>query len=160
MQDKCLVVLASTNEVSIFMNDNAGVGRAIEAKGYKISLHRDFLGEGPIYAYDEVTRSFVLLYGNEVSIFSQQNLQLGSQYLQDLKITWLVFDEKFSSLRNRSTISLRGWYEKEVKIRTICFISGTTELCLVDSNGCARVWSLVSEQFGCVLPSCAFLVHF
>ncbi|KDN33971.1 hypothetical protein RSAG8_12942, partial [Rhizoctonia solani AG-8 WAC10335] len=121
MHKVCLVILGSPQELSIFMNKNLEVGHAIRGHGHKIRLHRDNLGSELLYAYDEITRILVLLHGGP----------------------------NYSSLRNGGAISLIDWYEdKTLTIQNMCFVTGKTDICLIDSSNSARVLSLDSEQFG------------
>lgn len=58
------------------------------------------------------------------------------------------FDETFSSIRGRgSPLPLKGWYDTEVQIQKMCFVSGAEEICLVESSGRARILSLITQQF-------------
>ncbi|EUC59552.1 hypothetical protein RSOL_318710, partial [Rhizoctonia solani AG-3 Rhs1AP] len=133
MHSVCLVIVGSSQELSVFMNKNMEVGHAIRGQGHKIRLHRDNLGNELLYAYDEIARILVLLHGG----------------LNNPKITWYAFDENYSSLKNGGTISLIDWYEdNSVAIRHMCFVTGKTDICLIDSSNSARVLSLDSEQFG------------
>lgn len=92
-------------------------------------------------------------YAMEKRLVSLSEFNLRYKQIPDCqgpKITWFTFDENFLSLKNRGTIQLHTWYETPVRFDTMCFMAGSTELCLIDSAGCARVLSLVSEQFGYV----------
>ncbi|KEP47826.1 von willebrand factor type A domain protein [Rhizoctonia solani 123E] len=133
MHSVCLVIVGSSQELSVFMNKNLEVGHAIRGQGHKIRFHRDNLGNKLLYAYDEITRILVLLHGG----------------LNNPKVTWYAFDENYSSLKNGGTISLIDWYEDNaVAIRNMCFVTGKSDICLIDSSNSARVLSLDSEQFG------------
>ncbi|KAG8694060.1 hypothetical protein FRC08_008731, partial [Ceratobasidium sp. 394] len=68
--------------------------------------------------------------------------------IQELKLSVYVFDELFSGLRSRgSPIPFKGWYEAGARIEKACFVSGTEEVCLIESSGRARIFSLITQQF-------------
>ena len=65
-----------------------------------------------------------------------------------LQVQVFVFDERFTLLSARgSPIQLRRWYEEIPSLRSLLFIAGTEELCLIECSGRARIFSLVTEQF-------------
>ncbi|KAG8709075.1 hypothetical protein FRC11_005933, partial [Ceratobasidium sp. 423] len=130
MRGRCLVVIASIENIFIYMNEISQINRAINLKNSKNTYHRARLGSRPIYAYDEATRTFAVCHGEE-----------------EPHLSWYVFDEKFSVLKAARRIPLVGWHTTST-MRSMCFIAGSTQLCLVDQSGFARILSLDSEQFG------------
>jgi hypothetical protein len=53
----------------------------------------------------------------------------------------------FTASESGSAISLNSWYGEGTTIKKACFISGSNELLLVDSQAIARVFSLTTMQF-------------
>ncbi|KAL5639589.1 hypothetical protein ACGC1H_006265 [Rhizoctonia solani] len=130
MHDRCLVVVASAEKTFIYMNEFSQIGGAINLNHSKTTWHRTRLGSRPIYAYDETTRTFALCHGEEEPYLS-----------------WYVFDRRFSVLKASRSIPLIGWHTTST-IHSMCFVTGSTQLCLIDQSGFARILSLDSEQFG------------
>ncbi|EUC60535.1 root hair defective 3 GTP-binding protein, partial [Rhizoctonia solani AG-3 Rhs1AP] len=130
MHDRCLVVVASAEKIFIYMNEFSQIGGAINLKHSKTTWHRTRLGSRPIYAYDEITRTFALCHGEE-----------------EPHLSWYVFDRRFSVLKASRTIPLIGWHTTST-IQSMCFVTGSTQLCVIDQSGFARILSLDSEQFG------------
>ena len=62
-----------------------------------------------------------------------------------------MFDDTRGFQAFGSAIDLHPRYSDVVSIRRACFVSGSEELLLVDSQAQARVFSLVTLQFRCVL---------
>ncbi|KAG8713462.1 hypothetical protein FRC11_012069, partial [Ceratobasidium sp. 423] len=67
---------------------------------------------------------------------------------EDLKLSIYIFDELFTNLRSRgSPIPLKDWYNRPVDIERACFVSGLEEVCLIETSGRVRVFSLITQQF-------------
>lgn len=130
MHDRCLIVVASSEKVLVFMTDLSHIDGLLTSKSPKITYDRARLGVQPVYAYDEGTRTLAISHGDE-----------------EPRLTWVEFDERFSLVRAGRTISLTGWH-KTPTMKRMCFIAGSTQVCLVDQSGFARILSLDSEQFG------------
>lgn len=82
--------------------------------------------------------------------FNETALRVSHLYLfpQDPKLSIYVFDETFSAIRSRgSPLSLKSWYDTQVHIEKMCFVSGSEEICLIEDSGRARILSLVTQQF-------------
>ncbi|KAF8752322.1 hypothetical protein RHS01_07760 [Rhizoctonia solani] len=134
-RDKCLVVVAGQNQFDLYIGDNVHLPNIIEKRNPKSSFKYDRLGDPNqcIFAFDEGIRSLVLFHnanfkGPELSLFG--------------------FDETFTSVHARgSPFSLKEWYDTEVKIDRICFVSGAEEVCLIETSGRARILSLVTLNF-------------
>ena len=59
-----------------------------------------------------------------------------------------VLDEAFASMTARgSEIQLTRWYDGMPALRSLFFVTGTEELCLIERSGRARILSLITEQF-------------
>jgi hypothetical protein len=59
-----------------------------------------------------------------------------------------VFDENFGSLRAMGgAVPLGQWYQSGVSISHICFVSGSEEVLLVDSDAQARIFLLIRLLF-------------
>ncbi|CUA74250.1 Sterol 3-beta-glucosyltransferase [Rhizoctonia solani] len=130
MHDRCLVVIASSEKVLVYISELSQLDGIITSKPPKSTYDRARLGARPIYAYDETTRTFAISHGEE-----------------EPRLTWVEFDERFSLIKASRTISLAGWHATSV-MQKMCFVAGSTQLCLIDQSGFARVLSLDSEQFG------------
>ncbi|KAG8762904.1 hypothetical protein FRC11_007233 [Ceratobasidium sp. 423] len=133
--DKCLVVVAGSKQFDLYLDDKVRLRGAIEHGIPKRFLKYDRLADPSqcIFAFDEKTRLLAFFYntnlkGPELSLFG--------------------FDETFSSIQARgSPFSLKEWYDTEVQIDKVCFVSGSEEICLIESSGRARVLSLVTLNF-------------
>jgi hypothetical protein len=65
-----------------------------------------------------------------------------------------MFDEKFTSLQSMSAASVRlsAWYPNGTKIKHIAFVCGSNEeITLVDDQAQIRIYSLITQQFRCVI---------
>ncbi|CAE6410025.1 unnamed protein product [Rhizoctonia solani] len=133
INDKCLIIVASDGVSYIFMNRFLEIEDAIKHRSYKNNFKHERLGDEPVYAYDEITRTLAVCHCREH---------------EDIYITWFVFNETHSNLKRHGGFSFSNWYDKHVQIQHMCFVTGSAEVCLVDSVGTARILSLVSEQFG------------
>ncbi|KAG8795915.1 hypothetical protein FRC12_008170 [Ceratobasidium sp. 428] len=132
IRDKCLVVISERGKSHIYIEDNLSLDQSINKKSGKVTLNHDSLG-GPqcIFAFDQTTRLLAIVHGEK-----------------ELKLSVYIFDEVFAGLRSRgSPIPLKGWYDASVRIAKVCFVSGTEEVCLVESSGRARIFSLITQQF-------------
>ncbi|KAG8795917.1 hypothetical protein FRC12_008172 [Ceratobasidium sp. 428] len=131
VRDKCLVIISEPEKYHIYLEDSIHVGHAISNRTSKRQLAHDRLGGRAIFAFDQSTRLLAVLHGFE-----------------DPKLITYSFDEQFSTLASRgSAFSLKDWYDTQVHIDRMCFVSGSEEICLVDSTGHARILSLVTRHF-------------
>ncbi|KAG8744092.1 Vacuolar protein sorting-associated protein 13A [Ceratobasidium sp. 414] len=132
VRDKCLVVISERGKSHIYIEDNLSLDQSINKKSGKVTLNHDSLG-GPrcLFAFDQATRLLAIVHGEK-----------------ELKLSVYIFDEIFSGLRSRgSPIPFKGWYDASVRIEKVCFVSGTEEVCLIESSGQARIFSLITQQF-------------
>ncbi|CAE6373871.1 unnamed protein product [Rhizoctonia solani] len=134
IREKCLVVVSERGRTRIFVEDNITIDHAVNATHGKVSLSHDSLGGSRCkFAFDQATRLLAIVHGRE----------------DDSKLSIYIFDEFFTNLRSRgSPISLRNWYNhKPIDLKKICFVSGLEEICLVETSGRARIFSLITQQF-------------
>ncbi|KAG9082517.1 hypothetical protein FRC06_004956, partial [Ceratobasidium sp. 370] len=132
IRDKCLAVISEHGKSHIYIEDNLSLDQSINKKSGKVTLNHDSLG-GPrcLFAFDQATRLLAIVHGEK-----------------ELKLSVYIFDEMFSGLRSRgSPIPFKGWYDAGVRIENVCFVSGTEEVCLIESSGRARIFSLITQQF-------------
>ncbi|KAG9091466.1 hypothetical protein FS749_016528, partial [Ceratobasidium sp. UAMH 11750] len=132
VRDKCLAVISEHGKSQIYIEDNLSLDLSINKKPGKVTLNHDSLG-GPrcLFAFDQATRLLAIVHGEK-----------------ELKLSVYIFDEFFSGLRSRgSPILFKGWYEAGARIEKACFVSGTEEVCLIESSGRARIFSLITQQF-------------
>ncbi|KAG8738572.1 hypothetical protein FRC10_006677 [Ceratobasidium sp. 414] len=132
VRDKCLVVISESGKSHIYIEDKVNLNQSINTKYGKITLHHDSLG-GPrcLFTLDQTTRLLAIVHGEK-----------------ELKLSVYIFDELFGGLRSRgSPISLKGWYDANVRIDKVCFVSGAEEVCFIEDSGRARIFSLITQQF-------------
>ncbi|KAF8685043.1 hypothetical protein RHS04_00827 [Rhizoctonia solani] len=134
VRDKCLVVVSERIRTRIFIEDNVTIQHAVNSTHGKVSLSHDSLGGSECkFAFDQTTRLLAIVHGLK----------------EDLKLSIYIFDELFANLRSRgSPISLRSWYSnKPIDLSKACFVTGVEEICLVETSGRMRIFSLVTQQF-------------
>ncbi|KIJ06916.1 hypothetical protein PAXINDRAFT_19882 [Paxillus involutus ATCC 200175] len=127
--EKLLLVVADRNgNLTVYLEGLAGVDGAIQ-RGRGKALNREKIGQDFLLAYDESKR------------------MLGVVSSDRLLLHIFVFDDARGFQALGSSINLTAWYNEGSSIRHACFISGTEELLLVDSQAQARVFSLLTLQF-------------
>ncbi|KIJ07204.1 hypothetical protein PAXINDRAFT_19596 [Paxillus involutus ATCC 200175] len=127
--EKLLLVVADRNgNLIVYLEGLAGVDGAIQ-RGRGKALNREKIGQDFLLAYDESKR------------------MLGVVSSDRLLLHIFVFDDARGFQALGSSINLTAWYNEGSSIRHACFISGTEELLLVDSQAQARVFSLLTRQF-------------
>ncbi|KEP46676.1 putative cytochrome P450 family protein, partial [Rhizoctonia solani 123E] len=133
IRDKCLVITSDADRTRIFIEDNVTLSHSINTTHGKVSLSHDSLGGSKCkFALDQGTRLLAIVHGQK----------------EDLKLSIYIFDELFTNLRSRgSPIPLKNWYNQPVDISTMCFVSGLEEVCLIETSGRVRIFSLVTQQF-------------
>ncbi|KAG9124904.1 hypothetical protein FRC07_009778 [Ceratobasidium sp. 392] len=132
VRDKCLAVISEPGKSHIYIEDNLTLDQAINNKSGKVALNHHSLG-GPrcLFTFDQTTRLFAIVHDEK-----------------ELKLSVYIFDEQFGGLRSRgSPIPLKGWYDADVRINNVCFVSGTEEVCFIEDSGRTRIFSLVTQQF-------------
>ncbi|KIJ06969.1 hypothetical protein PAXINDRAFT_103161 [Paxillus involutus ATCC 200175] len=100
------------------------------SRGTGKQMHRAKIGQNFLLAFDE----------------SKRMLCVVATSLLQLHI--FVYDDGRRSMHARGTvIPLSRWYQEGVHPRHACFICGSEELLLIDTQAHARVFSLVTLQF-------------
>ncbi|KAF8548217.1 hypothetical protein OG21DRAFT_1449416 [Imleria badia] len=123
-----LVVTDRAGNLFVYLDDLAAIAGAIDRTRGK-SLNREKIGQDFLLAYDESKKM--------LAVVSSDKLQLHV----------FVFDNTRGFQALGSAINLHPWYSDGLSIRRGCFVSGSEELVLVDSQAQARVFSLVALQF-------------
>ncbi|KAF9232513.1 hypothetical protein BU15DRAFT_67382 [Melanogaster broomeanus] len=127
--EKILLVVADrVGNLTVYLEGLAGMDGAIH-HGRGKALNREKIGQDFILAYDESKRI------------------LGVVSSDKLLLHIFAFDDARGFQASRSAINLISWYNEGTSIRHACFINGTEELLLVDSQAQARVFSLITLQF-------------
>ncbi|QRW13389.1 hypothetical protein RhiLY_12388 [Ceratobasidium sp. AG-Ba] len=131
VRNKCLVVIAEPQDYCVYMENNIHLKDAIRRRLMKRHFNRDKLDQKCVFAFDEATRHFAMLYGQK------------HQHL----ITY-GFDEMLSSLEPRTMpFSLTEWYDADEVVEDILFVSGSDELYVFGSLGGVRIFSLSKKDF-------------
>ncbi|KAG9310081.1 hypothetical protein JVU11DRAFT_9689 [Chiua virens] len=130
--EKLLLIIADrVGNLTVYLDRLAAIQSAI-ARGRGKPLNREKIGQDFLLAYDE----------------SKKILAVISSSPDKLQLHIFVFDDSRGSFQaSGSSINLHIWYNEVVAIRHTCFVSGSEELVLVDSQAQARVFSLVTLQF-------------
>ncbi|KAF8548768.1 hypothetical protein OG21DRAFT_684156 [Imleria badia] len=127
--EKLLLVVADrAGNFWVFFDCLAAMASTI-ARGRGKRLNREKIGHDFLLAYDESKKM--------LAVVSSDKLQLHI----------FVFDSTRGFQALGSAIELHTWYNNGLSIRRACFVSGSEELVLVDSQAQARVFSLVTLQF-------------
>jgi hypothetical protein len=144
--EKLLLVIADrTGNLTVYLDGLAEVDGAIW-RGRGKALNREKIGQDFLLAYDESKRMLGVVSSDRVCRSeSIQFLVLTIPFQLLLHI--FVFDDARGFQALGSSINLTAWYSEGSSIRHACFISGTEELLLVDSQAQARVFSLLTLQF-------------
>ncbi|QRW25765.1 GTP-binding protein [Rhizoctonia solani] len=135
VRDKCLVIIAGPSQFDLYIEDNLRLPRVIAQNHPKRSFKYDRLGDLSQcrFAFDESTRLLALFHNSDT---------------KGPELTMFGFDETFTNVHLRgSPFVLKDWYENEVHVDRICFVSGTEEICLIETSGQARVLSMVTLNF-------------
>ncbi|KAB5588316.1 hypothetical protein CTheo_8242 [Ceratobasidium theobromae] len=131
IRDKCFVVIAESEAYALYISDNIELPGAISTGRAKLRIKYERLGGKCIFAVDQGTRLLAIFHRH-----------------RGPRISMYGFDESFLDIRARGPeLSLEGWYDGEPQIESMCFVSGTEEICLVESSGRARILSLVTLNF-------------
>ena len=148
--EKILLIVADrTGNLSVYLESLTAIDNAISRERGK-SLNREKIGQDFVVAFDESKRMLSVVSSDKVRIFIYHGLKNAcSDYLQLLHI--FVYDDTRGFQAQGSSINLTPWYNEGVSIRHACFVSGSEELLLVDSQNLARIFSLVTMQFRLVV---------
>ncbi|KAH7882014.1 hypothetical protein F5I97DRAFT_1939518 [Phlebopus sp. FC_14] len=121
-----LVVIDPSGNLLIYLENLAAIENAI-VRGRVKTLHRDKIGQEFILAFDETKRMLGVVASEKLHIF--------------------IHDETRGFQASGSAINLNTWYSEGATIIHACFICGSEELLLVDSQALAKVFSLTTMQF-------------
>jgi len=113
-------------------------------------LHRDKIGDEFLLAFDESQAMLVLISCEKVCNLEDSSVVLNLKTFQ-LQLHVFIHDDSRGFTASGSAINLNSWYGEGTTIKKACFTSGSEELLLVDSQAIARVFSLTTMQFRCVL---------
>ncbi|KAI6095859.1 hypothetical protein F5141DRAFT_1012708, partial [Pisolithus sp. B1] len=123
-----LIVIDRIGNLMVYLEHLTTIDAAI-ARGRGKKLNREKIGQDFVLAFDESKRM--------LSIVSSDKLLLHI----------FVHDDTRGFQAVGSSINLTQWYNEGTSIRHACFVSGSEELLLVDSQAQARIYSLVTTQF-------------
>ncbi|KAI5998961.1 hypothetical protein F5J12DRAFT_286001 [Pisolithus orientalis] len=123
-----LIVTDRVGNLTVYLDHLTAIDAAITRGRGKI-LNREKIGQDFVLAFDESKRM--------LSILSSDKLLLHI----------FVYDDARGFQAVGSSINLNPWYNEGTSIRHSCFVSGSEELLLVDSQAQARIYSLVTMQF-------------
>ncbi|KAF9220065.1 hypothetical protein BS17DRAFT_739840 [Gyrodon lividus] len=126
------ILLAVTDRhgnLCIYYESLTSIDGAI-SRGTGKQMHGSKIGQNFLLAFDESKRM--------LCVVATSNLQLHI----------FVYDDGRRAMQARGTaIPLNKWYQEGIYPRHACFISGSEELLLIDTQAHARVFSLVTLQF-------------
>ncbi|KAI6020260.1 hypothetical protein BKA83DRAFT_674992 [Pisolithus microcarpus] len=123
-----LIVTDRIGNLTVYLDHLTAIEAAITRGRGKI-LNREKIGQDFVLAFDESKRM--------LSIVSSEKLSLHI----------FVHDDTRGFQAVGSSVNLTQWYNEGTSIRHACFISGSEEILLVDSQAQARIYSLVTMQF-------------
>ncbi|KAF8122279.1 hypothetical protein EV363DRAFT_1274846 [Boletus edulis] len=124
-----LVIADRVGNLSVYLDRLEGIDGAIARRRGK-ALNREKIGHDFLLAYDESKKTLAVVSSDK------------------LLLHIFVFDDTRGVFQaSGSAISLHPWYNDAPSIRLACFVSGSEELVLVDSQAQARVFSLMTLQF-------------
>ncbi|KAF9239497.1 hypothetical protein BU15DRAFT_88041 [Melanogaster broomeanus] len=127
--DKLFLVLVDRNANLLLVLDHLNNIESSIGRERGKMLHRDKIGQDFLLAFDE-SQSMLAVVGCE-----------------KLQLHVFVYDVDRGFTASGSTINLNSWYGDGTIIKQACFISGSEELLLVDSQALTRVFSLTTMQF-------------
>ncbi|KAL4072300.1 hypothetical protein J3A83DRAFT_4093511 [Scleroderma citrinum] len=123
--EKLLLIVADrSGNPTVYLENLTAIDGAIE-RGHGKILNRERIGQEFVLAFDESKRM--------LSVVSSEKLLLHI----------FVYDDTRGFQAQGSSINLNTWYGEGVSIRHACFVSGSEELLLVDSQSQARIFSLL-----------------
>ena len=148
--EKLLLVVADrAGNLSVYLDRLEAIDGAISRNRRK-SLNREKIGHKFLLAYDESKKMLAVVSSDKVRVRLRYCTRVVDLPRSQLLLHIFVFDDARGFQALGSTINLHAWYNDAVSIRLACFVSGSEELVLVDSQAQARVFSLVTLQFRCV----------
>ncbi|KAI5998937.1 hypothetical protein F5J12DRAFT_724706, partial [Pisolithus orientalis] len=123
-----LIVTDHIGNLTVYLDRLTAVDAAITRGRGKI-LNCEKIGQDFLLAFDESKRMLSIVCADK------------------LLLHIFVYDDTRGFQALGSSINLNAWYNEGISIRHACFVSGSEELLLVDSQAQARVYSLVTMQF-------------
>ncbi|KAI6163533.1 hypothetical protein EDD17DRAFT_475985 [Pisolithus thermaeus] len=123
-----LVVSDRIGNLIVYLDHLTAIDAAI-ARGRGKSLNREKIGQDFVLAFDESRRMLGIVSSNK------------------LLLHIFVHDDARGLQAQGSSIDLNAWYNEGTFICHSCFVGGSEELLLVDSQAQARIYSLVTMQF-------------
>ncbi|KAF8122291.1 hypothetical protein EV363DRAFT_1404993 [Boletus edulis] len=124
-----LVTSNHAGHLSVYLDRLEGIDDAIARSRGKL-LDHEKIGHNFLLAYDESKKTLAVVSSDK------------------LLLHIFVFDDARGGFQaSESEINLNPWYNDVLSIRLACFVSGSEELVLVDSQAQARVFSLMTLQF-------------
>jgi len=142
-ETKCLVVIDDpiNHKSNIYLYDLVqGMGEP--AKTFSHSR----VGTDFRIAVDETSRLLALYSSVEVCI--QLRSRGYDTHFNQLSLIVFQFDEQFTHLQQRGAdANLRKWYPSIPAIAHLIFVPGGEELCLIESSGNSRIFSLTTGHF-------------
>jgi len=132
--------------LSVYHENLTAIDGAV-SRGRGKPLNREKIGQDFVLAFDESKRMLSVVSSDKVCILVYCGLKgIRSDHPQ-LLLHIFVYDDARGFQAQGSSINLNAWYSEGVGIRHACFVSGSEELLLVDSQNQARIFSLVTMQF-------------
>ncbi|KAI6143615.1 hypothetical protein BKA82DRAFT_2416446 [Pisolithus tinctorius] len=123
-----LIVADRVGNIFVYLETLTAMHGAIQ-RGHCKALKREKIGQDFHIAFDESKRMLAVVSSDK------------------LLLHVFVYDDVRGFQAQGSAINLGPWYGEGVRIRHACFICGSEEILLVDSQAQARVFSLVTMQF-------------
>ncbi|KAJ6484963.1 hypothetical protein DFH09DRAFT_1378006, partial [Mycena vulgaris] len=124
-----LLALEDPTHIVVYLDKPGRIHDAVSRHRRRKSVVRAKLGENSIIAYDESTRILLICAASKLTFHL------------------FVFDETYSSLQNANSVDLTSWYANGVYIAQACFVPGTEEILVIDTEQTARIYSLLPRQF-------------
>ncbi|KAI5998966.1 hypothetical protein F5J12DRAFT_928807 [Pisolithus orientalis] len=137
-----LVVADRVGSIFVYLETLAAVFGVIQRKGRKLLLKREKIGQDVHLAFDESRRMLGVVSSDKCTSKDDRRNHVSQRLLHVF-----VYDDVRGFQAQGSAIKLSEWYDEGVRIRHACFICGSEEILLVDSQAQARVFSLVTMQF-------------
>ncbi|KAI5998963.1 hypothetical protein F5J12DRAFT_784806 [Pisolithus orientalis] len=123
-----LIVADRVGNIFVYLETLTAMHGAIQ-RGHCKALKREKIGQDFHIAFDESKRMLAVVSSDK------------------LLLHVFVYGDVRGFQAQGSAINLGPWYGEGVRIRHACFICGSEEILLVDSQAQARVFSLVTMQF-------------
>ena len=132
--------------LSVYHESLTAIDGAV-SRGRAKMLNRERIGQDFALAFDESKRMLSVVSSDKVRILIYCGLKGVRSDHSQLLLHIFVHDDARGFQAQGSSINLNTWYSEGVAIRHACFVSGSEELLLVDSQNQARIFSLVTMQF-------------